>query len=213
MRTVGDSWTSFFSGALDFLYPRKCPLCGLLADLSPCESCWDEFVPSDPRMTTDDLAALNYRVTLYRYTGRAGQAVRLLKYRRSTSLTQRMTGEIADAVAGLSASVDAVVPVPIHWSRRCSRGFNQSELLCEGVAHRTDLLRRVRRTKPQAGLRREERERNLIGAFWASPEVAGKSILLVDDVLTTGHTARECAKALRQAGAAEVGILAFCGDA
>lgn len=212
MRTAGGSWTSFFDGALDLLYPRKCPLCGLLADASPCAACRDEFVPSDPRMGVESRADLSYRVTLFRYEGRAGQAVRLLKYHRSTSLAAAMSEEIAEAVEDLAGSIDVVIPVPIHWSRRCMRGFNQSELLCGSTPFRSELLRRVRRTRPQAGLSREEREKNLLGAFVAAPEVRGLSVLLVDDVLTTGHTARECAKALRAAGALEVGILAYCGD-
>jgi ComF family protein len=113
---------------------------------------------------------------------------------------------------GLS-NFDLVVPVPIHWSRRSMRGFNQSELLAEklpGVC-RSALVRR-RRTRAQARLSREERIDNLAGAFRARPIVSGKSVLLVDDVLTSGETARECARALAASGATEIAILAFAGE-
>ena len=108
---------------------------------------------------------------------------------------------------------DLIVPVPIHWSRKCTRGFNQAELLCQRLSASPHALVRHRRTRPQVGLTEEERLRNLKDAFQASPIVYGKRILLVDDVLTSGQTARECARALRTAGAREVGFLAFCGEA
>ncbi|AIE86736.1 ComF family protein [Fimbriimonas ginsengisoli] len=214
MLKAGGSWTSFFDRAADLLYPRKCPLCGLFAESSPCPACRDEFIESDPRMAAGkEGAALDYRLTLFRYEGRAGQAVRALKYGRSTSLAAAMSREIQAVIEEFGLDVDAIVPVPIHWSRRCSRGFNQSELLCERLTAQPEILARVRRTRPQAGLSREERERNLLNAFRVRGDLSGQRIMLVDDVLTSGQTARECAKVLRLAGAAEVGIVAFCGDA
>ena len=108
---------------------------------------------------------------------------------------------------------DLIVPIPIHWSRRCVRGFNQAEVLCGSLSKvDRDVLSRIRRTKPQVQLSREARMHNLIGAFRARDQVEGKTILLVDDVLTSGETARECAKALKQAGAKEIAALAFAGE-
>jgi ComF family protein len=107
---------------------------------------------------------------------------------------------------------DLVVPVPIHWKRRCHRGFNQAELLCQRMPAVSRSLRRIKSTRQQAGLKRDDRMTNLAGAFRASPEVAGKSVLLIDDVLTSGFTMRECAKTLRQAGAVRVAALAFAGE-
>lgn len=204
-------WTSFCKGFLESLYPTKCPLCGLLADRSPCGACYGEFVANEPFAAYFDSGLLDFHAALYRYEGRAAQAVRRLKYSRCTSLAAFMADEIAEAAARLPDN-DLVVPVPIHWSRRNRRGFNQSELLTEGLNPAIKALVRVRSTRPQAGLPRELRERNIQGAFRASSVVANKRILLVDDVLTSGHTARECAKALRAAGAVEVGILAYCGS-
>ena len=117
-------------------------------------------------------------------------------------------------VLGLDAA-DLVIPVPIHWSRRYYRGFNQSELLCEGIP--ADLmvsrsLKRVRATRPQVGLTPDERRQNLRDAFACRSNVAGKKILLVDDVITTGHTVGECAKTLKNAGALEVMAVAFAGS-
>lgn len=213
MRSAGGLWTSFSERVLDAIYPRKCALCGLMAASSPCAACKEEFLPYRAALSRDE--EIDYRIALYRYEGRAAQAVRQLKYARSTSLVSEMSGDLAEAFAREGLDSEVVIPVPIHWSRRCHRGFNQSELLCEGLPSVTrSALVRVRRTRPQVGLSREERERNLRGAFRASSVVSGKRVLLVDDVFTSGHTARECAMALRQAGAVEVGVLTYCaGDA
>ncbi|MBE5736254.1 MAG: ComF family protein [Clostridiales bacterium] len=105
--------------------------------------------------------------------------------------------------------IDVIVPVPIHDTRRKERGFNQSEVLCteiKDVPIDTTLLIRSVNTPHQTGLSRENREKNLIGCF-AVPDkklVTGKSILLVDDIYTTGSTLSECARTLKKAGAKKV---------
>jgi ComF family protein len=104
-----------------------------------------------------------------------------------------------------------LVPVPLHWWRERRRGFNQSELIAKGLANATGLkvsskaLARKKNTPPQQQLTRLERATNLRDAFLADPcLVEEKSIILIDDVCTTGATLIECAQALRNAGAANV---------
>ena len=199
---------------LNAVYPVRCGLCGELDDLPLCEACSSDFEPN--ARVVEHMDGLDFRYGVFRYKGRAAQAVTRLKYARSTTLGGPMARllESAGSALGLFEGVVAV-PVPIHWSRRAQRGFNQSELLCEALpAGLVDvsLLRRVRATKPQAGLSVEERQRNLDGAFWASPSVSGRAVLLIDDVVTSGQTAKACASALYAAGAIEVGILAFAGN-
>ena len=114
----------------------------------------------------------------------------------------------------LRQPADALVPVPLHRRRERERGFNQAEASCRVVGKSTGLpvwraLRRARPTPPQARLTREERRRNLRGAFVPAPRrpVTGAHLLLLDDVYTTGSTVHECARVLRQAGAASVHVL------
>jgi ComF family protein len=111
-----------------------------------------------------------------------------------------------------AVGADAVVPVPLHWKRRLARGYNQSEALARALAGRLALpcrpgwLRRERNIPHQVKQTATARRENPRGAFFARPrpELKGKTILLVDDVLTTGSTASDAARALRAAGAARV---------
>ncbi len=153
---------------------------------------------------------------LFHYSGVGGEAVRRLKYARSTCLIEPMAKLIAERyLAELEGSYDAAVPVPIFWARRFWRGFNQAEALCEGLPTgfvQRGWLRRIRSTRPQARLKPEERLANLKGAFVASPAVLGRRVLLVDDVVTSGGTFYACREALMAAGALEVGLLTFASS-
>ena len=135
------------------------------------------------------------------------------KYRHAIWLTEDLADFLEGAVrAGLAAAaIDVIVPVPLHPRRFRKRGYNQCALLARSLGGRLDRrvdeasLRRVRDTPQQARLSAEERRRNLKGAFEArSPMLRGRTVLLVDDVATTGSTLDECAKTLSGAGAARV---------
>lgn len=117
------------------------------------------------------------------------------------------------AVASWADRVDVVVPVPLHWSRRIRRGFNQAEILARALAgagngrvvHRR--LLRHRPTPHQRGRSADQRRKNVRGAFRmrrGAKDLAGRGVLLVDDVMTSGTTVAECARVLRKAGAREV---------
>jgi ComF family protein len=114
---------------------------------------------------------------------------------------------------------DLLVPVPLHWRRAWHRRYNQSGALgraierASGVKLRGDILQRVRRTEQQVGLSRPQRASNVQGAFKVSPErqgeMAGRRVILIDDVLTSGATVDACARALLRAKAAQVDVLVF----
>jgi ComF family protein len=124
---------------------------------------------------------------------------------------------MARAGAELLDSADALVPVPLHWRRLWTRRFNQSAALAAAIARASGVavahaaLRRVKATRQQVGLSRSERAGNVQGAFRvaaaAKAEVAGRRLVLIDDVLTSGATADACARALLRAGAAQVDVL------
>lgn len=165
---------------------------------------------------TDDHFTLARAVLRYREGGIARAAILLAKHGGRLSMLRHLANLLAEeAPEHLAvAAWDGLVPVPLHWGRRLRRGFNQAEILARGMGRRHRLpvlpgaLRRVRPTPPQQG-DADARRANVRDAF-AAPDkaaVAGRHLLLVDDVFTTGATANACARVLLAAGADAVGIL------
>jgi ComF family protein len=150
------------------------------------------------------------------YGGSAHDGITSFKYGKRIHSGEALCRLAMDGGLHLKASegCDVVVPVPLHPLRLLKRGFNQSAVIAVIVARSVSLpcdgriLSRVRRSAPQAGLSRKERESNLKGAFSVKRpgRVRGKTVLLVDDVLTTGATARECSRVLLDAGAKAVRV-------
>lgn len=151
------------------------------------------------------------------YGGALREAISSLKFKGQRSMAPAMARLVVDVYEQRLADVqiDAVVPVPLHKSRIRERGFNQATDLARPVAKRAglplffDTLVRTRPTEPQYGLTINQRKENMRGAFSVKrPErIKGFSILVVDDILTTGTTANECAKVLKRAGAKKVVVL------
>ena len=136
------------------------------------------------------------------------QAILDFKFHNMPWLAECLAGELAPA---LPDDYDLLVPVPLHKKRLQERGYNQSALLAEALAKQTGIpwqecMQRVRNTPHQTGMNREQRLKNLDGAFIVKPgaDIRGKRIILVDDVFTTGTTIRQCAGILHKAGAAEI---------
>jgi len=146
-------------------------------------------------------------------------AIHSLKYRERVHLAQDLAqwtltqGEIP----GFLPEVDMIIPVPLHPRRLKERGFNQSQLLGRVLAEELNIpcdpfaLIRTKDTDPQVGLSEKERRKNVRGAFEIDQRreflVRGKTLLLVDDVMTTGATVEECARTLKSAGAEKVYVL------
>lgn len=188
-----------------------CPVCGVpfrsdvaLSD-SPTHCCGDcrETPPAFTRAVSAGV-----------YQGALADAIRRCKYHRRVGLIPTLGELLAPALAGLPA-VDAVIPVPLHPRRLRAREFNQSLLLAAWVARRLerplwpDALRRTRWTEPQIALDRAHRLTNVRNAFAVrrAEHVAGRRVMVVDDVYTTGATVNECARVLRAAQASDVFVV------
>jgi ComF family protein len=190
---------------------RDCPACrrcgasvGGADDDGGCSNCRDQRLYFDEVVRLgvyhDDLRIAALRIKR--------QHERALAF----ALGELMVSTVGQRLAAMRP--DAVVPVPMHWSRRLLRGVNSPQIIAERIATHLQipmaprLLVRRRRTAPQAELSPPRRKTNVRGAFRAArhPDLPGARLLVVDDIMTTGATANEVAKTLKKSGAASVSI-------
>jgi ComF family protein len=196
--------------ALHILGDPACARCGFPFEYDPgagalCGACLEKEPPY----------ARGWAVL--RYDDAVAGFVARLKYADRTDLAPFCGRLMAAHGQRVLEGAEYLVPVPLHWRRMALRRYNQSLLLARCVARHTgipllaDGMKRTRHTPPQASLTRRERLENVRGAFAVAsrrrPQIAGRVVVLVDDVMTTGATLRACARALAQAKAAEVRIL------
>ena len=151
------------------------------------------------------------------YEGALKEAIHTFKYRGVFSLV-RLFGDLLQPTLqtlGHGYPVDVMIPVPLHIRRLRERGFNQAFLLVKelnrriGIPYEERVLKKIKDTPVQISLKKQERKKNLTGAFQVTDTEAlkGKSVVLVDDVYTTGATVNECSRALLKAGAERVAVL------
>jgi len=185
-----------------------------------CRTCRTPFLNRHPLDETGQCAlcrlGLNGFDEVYSagaYEGTLRKLIHLFKFNGIQPLSRPLASFLVHTLPR-DQRFDAIVPMPLHWRRRWQRGFNQSELLAREIARRWHVpvknpVRRKRATAPQAGLTSAQRRKNVQGAFEAKRDARldGLSIVLVDDVLTTGATASACARALKRAGAAHVSLI------
>jgi ComF family protein len=208
----GDGVCAACWGKLAFIAPPYCPKLGIPFVYDPGPELLSMEAIANPPAYARARAAV-------RYDEVARTLVHALKYHDRTDLAPIMGRWMARAGRELLDGADLLVPVPLHWRRGFSRRYNQSGALARAIARHSgvqlngNVLRRVRATEQQVGLSRSQRASNVQGAFQVSadrrPDVQGRRIILVDDVLTTGATVDACARALLRAKAAGVDVLVF----
>ena len=219
---------------LSLLYPPRCLVCRALGESGLCAACLAQITPVMPpicrtcgqTIPADADGCLHCRLrrpayhrarALGAYDGILRAAIHQFKYRDRPQLAGplglRLTAFARENAPDLNGlRFDALLPVPMHPVRRRLRGYNQSERLARVVASElslpllTDALVRTRPTRPQVGLAGAARRTNLSGAFAVcqSEAVQGKTLLLIDDVVTSGSSLHECALALKACGARAV---------
>lgn len=219
------------SAILDFISPRACRLCGKrlgVADKEICGVCnWHlprtNFIdnPYDNTMSrlfwgrfeVERSAALYY----YQSHGNPSKLIYDLKYHGKKDIGEWLGHLVAEEfkVKDFFEDIDAIIPVPITWKRKYSRGYNQSESIARGVNTVTGIpvlrkaLKRTRFAESQTQVKPSERFKNVEGAFRLEDKdkISGKHILIVDDVVTTGSTISSCAKELLKAGNVKISVL------
>lgn len=233
--------------ALAALFAPPCAACGrVLAHplrSAICDTCWNAIVPfAGPTCGTCGIPLPSWRTTSHAtgrcarcrrrppaltrqasigpYDGALRDILHALKYGGRPSVVPELCCRLQMAGGAVLEGAHVCVPVPLHWRRHWTRGFNQAEWLARGLGPPVvSLLRRARHTPPQVGLPATGRQRNVQGAFaWNEAGARrlgaeggrlprGTVLVLVDDVATTGATLEACARVLRAHGAAEVRAL------
>jgi ComF family protein len=221
--------------ALDFALPPRCAGCGtIVADVhSFCPDCWKEVeflgesgcstcglpLQATEQKTCGVCLARVPRIARTRAAVAYGDLARSLairlKYGRKVAIARTMARYMAPLVG--EGTDRMLVPVPLHRTRLWSRGFNQSALVARELSRRLGIaanplaLARIRRTPPLKGMSPLQRRKTVAGAFRVrdKSEIKGKTVILIDDVLTTGSTAEACARTLKRAGAARVELVSW----
>ncbi|MFN8589340.1 MAG: phosphoribosyltransferase family protein [Candidatus Eisenbacteria bacterium] len=218
---------SLFAPLLEFALPQRCPGCGAAADPARvlCADCLARIPTLATPLCARCLAEGGDGAPCSRHPGfavyapwqldeRARAVVHLLKYGGRPDLAAALGPALAAAVGKPARAPDLVVAVPLHRARRRERGYNQAEALARALARELRVpylpgaLVRTRATAAQARLGGAARRRNLAGAFVIEPDaaLAGRSVLVVDDVITTGATLEACLAALRAGKARGAGV-------
>ena len=236
-RLNGLNLKTSLSALLDLVLPRVCVVCGrplLPQERQLCTECLADLPQTryavlghnpmadrfNAGIRTDEYEPYAYAAALYHYRAEAGykRISQALKYKRDFGAGRWAAQALGAQLAAspLYADVDLVVPVPLHWTRRRQRGYNQAEIIARDIAEAlraplaARLLRRRRRTRSQTRLSGAAKAANVAGAFVLrkSPDKlpAARHILLVDDVFTTGATLAACHRALRSAYGPQVRI-------
>lgn len=213
--------SNFWHTLLNLLYPQNCLICNYKLETQCssliCETCWNKIrINTTAYSVEGDGEGFAFDNAFYAatYDDTMKRCIRLFKYEGKIQMVT-LLGKVMTDFANKNMNVheiDLIVPVPLHPLKLRERQFNQSEMLATYLAKRFNkkiIINRVKRIKytlPQTELKREERLKNVKGVFLAK-KYSGfedSTILLVDDVFTTGATMHECAKSLKDAGAKKV---------
>ena len=170
-------------------------------------------LPWRAQLDTADVPPFTLLAAVLEYAFPVDAALKALKFRRRLDYVPAFAELLWRASKELSDDIDALLPVPLHWQRHATRGFNQAFELCRTLRARSAIpvlcnFHRARATSFQSGLDADARRRNIQHAFTLRGKVSAQHVLIIDDVITTGETCRQLAELVLAAGVEKVSVLA-----
>ncbi|MDR1674162.1 MAG: ComF family protein [Oscillospiraceae bacterium] len=204
---------------LDLLFPNRCPCCGtfITFDKLVCDECelpvikaCDKCGKLPCECSVKGSFAFDKVFVLYKYDGAAANGITAFKHGDNTNFAKHAADLLARLIAINKTDESLIVPVPMRFKTLIERGYNQSEIISRrisvqtGIPHRKDILIRSGKSLTQRGLTAQMRAENVKSYSICDVNLKGNSIILCDDVLTTGSTANKCAELLKSKGAEKV---------
>ncbi|MFQ5492972.1 MAG: ComF family protein [Candidatus Dojkabacteria bacterium] len=215
MRRDRQNRKGVFDVILDVIFPEFCVICDTMGRYI-CDECKNgklqkiagvhSFNPGEDSFLEEVIACVEYEKAAAKVLGE-------IKYNFYHAITGEIARMMQDRLAKAGITYDYLVPVPLSRKRQNWRGFNQSELIAKKISPNTlNALSRKSFKRPQVGLSRDARLKNVKNAFRLKENIRGKTLVLVDDVMTTGATLESCAAALKRGGAKRVYGLVWARD-
>lgn len=211
---------------LDLIYPNVCGFCNTICKENLCNECEEKIQPkllcNIDNYENDNTKYFSKHLYLFKYDEIRNKILDY-KFNDKAYLYKTFSKIIIknEKICGFLKKYDIIIPVPIHKKRMKVRGYNQSDLIVKEIAKKIDDIRlennvllKVQNTKPQSTLNKLERNENAKNAYMVKnvDKVKNKSILLFDDIFTTGNTVNECSRLLKLSGAKDIGIITLAKD-
>lgn len=214
-----------FNVLLNLIFPNVCGFCDVIDKNNLCPNCEAKLqIHKKERKITVFNKYFDELMYLYNYEGIVRNTIIRFKFNEKAYIYRTFVNEMlkSEKICYQISSCDIMLPVPIHMEKRIERGYNQSELICKYLAkemnksYSSKTLLKYKRNLTQSELNKSQRVKNVLGVYKINPKyiesVKNKSVVLVDDIYTTGSTVNECSKVLKQAGAKRVTVLTIAKD-
>lgn len=213
----------FINHAINLIFPNVCGICDNVCKYDLCKKC-EISLNKISKFKIDNYNNKNFKKHLYifKYEGIIKERLIKYKFREKAYIHKAFVNFLIKnkKMCRFLKSYDIIIPVPIHYNRKVSRGYNQSALIAKqlskkiGIEYEEKVLFKRINNKPQSTKNKEEREQNVIDVYYIKnkEKIYNKKIILLDDIYTTGSTVNECSKTLKMAGAKEVDVITIAKD-
>ena len=213
----------FINHAINLIFPNVCGICDKICKEDLCPKCEIQF-KNIAKVKIDNYNDKNFKKHLYifKYDGIIKESLIKFKFRDKAYIYKSLVSFLIKnkKLCRFLKSYDIIIPVPIHYNREITRGYNQSALIARELAqmlqieyHEKILFKKVN-NKPQSTKNKEDRQINVMGVYYTqnNGQIYKKRVLLLDDIYTTGSTVNECCKILKIAGAETIDVITIAKD-